>query len=260
MMIRKMIKKIIEAKKLLACYVFGVCLFGSIYVVASMNQPHAKADKSYEEYEYEIYYPQPTEEPLFEELSAEEEQAMLAELTADFLEHSDLVVHKETKVATQKPAKKAAKKAAKKSAKKSSKKAGAYKSSKYSEYKVFALAKIIAAEAGGVYSKTCQQQAADAGISSDEWQQYVAYVFLNRVESDDFPDSYEEVMKQGYAQQTIDKFYDDFVTEEALKNAKIAFEKYYSGNCPVPYNMVYQAEFKQGKNYLNVGNTYFGCE
>lgn len=250
-MIRKLIKEVMENKKLLVIAMCGVGFIIAVYIVASMNRPHAKADEPNKE--YEIYYPQETNEPV-SELSVEEEQAMLAELTANFLEHSDLVVHEESADKEEIPKDKKANKSKKtKKIKKSQK-------GTYSEYKVFALAKIISAEAGGVYSKNCQQQAADAGISSAEWQQYVAYVFLNRVESDDFPDSYEEVMKHGYAQQTIDKFYDDFVTEEALKNAEIALEKYYSGNCPVSKSMVYQAEFKQGTTYLKVGNTYFGCE
>lgn len=199
----------------------------------------------------EIYYPQPTEEPFIKELTDEEREALLKEMVDNFLEYSDLVIREEESTT---------KDTIKKKSNKTSTKVQNGKEVSYSEYKLFSLAKIISAEAGGVYSDSCKKAAEAAGITSDIWQQYVGYVFLNRVESKYFPDSYEEVMKQGYAKETIDKFYKDFCTKEALKNAKICLDNYYSGNCPVSKKLVYQAEFKQGDSiFLKVGNTYF-CE
>lgn len=131
---------------------------------------------------------------------------------------------------------------------------------KYSEYEKMALAKIIYAEAGGVYSEKCKKQAAEAGITSDIWQQLVGYVVMNRLDSKYYPDTIEGVLKNGYAQESIDKFYAGYYDENSVRNAEIVLENYYNVTIPVPRNLVYQAEFKQGTIYLHVGNTYFGLD
>lgn len=96
------------------------------------------------------------------------------------------------------------------------------------------------------------------GVKDDYWQQLVGYVFLNRLDSSYYPDSVDGVLKEGYAPETIQNFNNIVITNKALKNAKIVVNNYYSGSLPVPRNLIYQAEFSQGRPWKHIGNTYFG--
>lgn len=101
---------------------------------------------------------------------------------------------------------------------------------------------------------------AEAGSESDEHQQSVASVVLNRMNSDKFPDSIDEVIYQRNPLQyaciedgNIDKIPD----ERAIKNAYYIWD---NGSI-LPDNVLYQAEFKQGSGvYKQIGNTYFCYE
>ena len=101
---------------------------------------------------------------------------------------------------------------------------------------------------------------AEAGSESDEHQQAVASVVLNRMNSDKFPDSIDEVIYQRNPLQyaciedgNIDKIPD----ERAIKNAYYIWD---NGSI-IPDNVLYQAEFKQGSGlYKQIGNTYFCYE
>lgn len=101
---------------------------------------------------------------------------------------------------------------------------------------------------------------AEAGGESDEHQQAVASVVLNRMNSDKFPDSIDEVIYQRNPLQyaciedgNIDKIPD----ERAIKNAYYIWD---NGSI-LPDNVLYQAEFKQGSGvYKKIGNTYFCYE
>lgn len=128
----------------------------------------------------------------------------------------------------------------------------------YSDYELISLAKVIFSEAGCAYCSRHAQQAYDAGITPDIWQQYVGYVFMNRVSSSKFPNTIEGVLRGGYDSYTIQRFEAGIYSEESLRNAAIVLENYYNGTIPVPSTMVFQAEFPQGSTYLKVGRTYFG--
>lgn len=101
---------------------------------------------------------------------------------------------------------------------------------------------------------------AEAGSESDEHQQAVASVVLNRMNSDKFPDSIDEVIYQRNPLQyaciedgNIDKIPD----ERAIKNAYYIWD---NGSI-LPDNVLYQAEFKQGSGlYKQIENTYFCYE
>lgn len=128
----------------------------------------------------------------------------------------------------------------------------------YSDYELISLAKVIFSEAGCAYCSRHAQQAYDAGITPDIWQQYVGYVFMNRISSSKFPNTIEGVLRGGYDSYTIQRFEAGIYSEESLRNAAIVLENYYNGTIPVPSTMVFQAEFPQGSTYLKVGRTYFG--
>lgn len=128
------------------------------------------------------------------------------------------------------------------------------------EVEINQLAYIIAAEASGVDSDDNKKEAKEAGINCDTWQQYVGYVVMNRVYQSSYPDTIENVFFDGdaYAEESREKYNDEFVTERARKNAIIVLSNFYHNSEPVPRNMVYQSEFEQGTTYLHVGNTFFG--
>ena len=127
---------------------------------------------------------------------------------------------------------------------------------------IYFLAAIITSEAGCVDQEPWCTQAIEAGITPDIWQQYVGYSVMNRVYQDDyyFPNTIKDVFyQQGqYAETSLQSVQSGYITERAISNATIVLRDYYNGTIPVPRNMVYQAEFKQGsKVFLQVGNTYF---
>lgn len=125
------------------------------------------------------------------------------------------------------------------------------------------LAAIITSEAGCVYHEPWCSQAIEAGITPDIWQQYVGYCIMNRVYQDRYPDTIRDVFYQygQYADTSIESVESGYVTDSCINNAKIVLENYYNNTIPVPRNMVYQSEFKQGsKVFLKVGKTCFGLD
>lgn len=117
---------------------------------------------------------------------------------------------------------------------------------------------------------------AEGGSESDEMQQGVASVIINRVASSNYPNSIEEVIYQNKPIQyectvngLLDKYIDIYINggdykdsdwdslERCLENVEYVLE---TGSI-YPDNVVYQAEFKQGKGtYKQVGSTYFCYE
>ncbi len=100
---------------------------------------------------------------------------------------------------------------------------------------------------------------AEGGNLNDEAQQYIGYVVLNRMRSKYFCNTFDGVLKQGYHPITIKKVNDDNVvpTEQCLNNAFLCLFNYYHETIPVPANLVFQAEFKQGTVYKKIANEYF---
>lgn len=84
----------------------------------------------------------------------------------------------------------------------------------------------------------------EAQSYSDELQLAVGSVFLNRVKDNRFPNTFEEVafQKRQYA-CTRDGNYYRQPTEKNIANAKYLLEN----SSVLPENVVFQAEFKQGK-------------
>lgn len=96
---------------------------------------------------------------------------------------------------------------------------------------------------------------AGADWCSDEMVYYVGSVVLNRVNSDRFPDTLEEVIFQkGQYACTWDGNYDKTPSERCYK---IAEDLLINGSV-LPSNVVFQAEFEQGSGiYKKVQNMYF---
>ena len=108
------------------------------------------------------------------------------------------------------------------------------------------LAHLINAEAGTEYS--------DESIT-DEMQLSVGSVVLNRVDHHLFPNTLEEVIFQpGQYSVTWNGSYEKKPSERAYKNAEYLL---LNGSI-LPSNVVYQANFKQGKLYKKIKNVYFG--
>lgn len=102
--------------------------------------------------------------------------------------------------------------------------------SKYSQEDLILLATLIECEAGSNWI-------------TDEHQQLVAMVALNRVKSDKFPDTLKEVIYQhGQYSCVGNSRWIKGPTERSLRNAKLTIE----GNVYCPTNVLFQAEFKQG--------------
>lgn len=101
---------------------------------------------------------------------------------------------------------------------------------------------------------------AEAGNKTDEHQQYVASVVLNRMNSDKFPNSIDEVIYQRNPLQYAcveDGNLDKIPSERAIKNAYYIWD---NGSI-LPENVLYQAEFMQGSGlYKKIDNTYFCYE
>ena len=118
----------------------------------------------------------------------------------------------------------------------------------YDDY-IYPLSKIIYAEAGNM---------------NDKHQQYVGYVVMNRVYSKYYPNSIHDVFfSGGYADTSKERYLAGKNSKQAIKNAKIVINKYFNEGIetvPVSEAMVFQAEFKQGVNIIQMGNTYFGCD
>ena len=105
---------------------------------------------------------------------------------------------------------------------------------------------------------------AEAGNMGDKHQQYVGYVVMNRVHSKYYPNSIHDVFfSGGYADTSKERYLAEKNSEQAIKNATVVINKIFNEgleNIPVSRAMVYQAEFKQGVNIIQMGNTYFGCD
>ena len=108
--------------------------------------------------------------------------------------------------------------------------------------KVYMLAHLIGGEAG-------------ADWCTDELQLMVGSVVLNRIASDRFPNTMEEVIfQQGQYSVTWNGAYYNEPTERTVANAE-----YLLLNGPtIPSDVLFQANFPQGKTYKLVQGVYFG--
>lgn len=113
------------------------------------------------------------------------------------------------------------------------------------ESKVYMLAKIIHGESG---SNWC----------SDQMQLYVGSVFLNRVSSSDFPNTFEEVAFQDNGRQYSctrkGGGYWEEPTERDILNATFLM----MNGSQLDPAYVWQSQFKQGHDIIKVQNMYFG--
>lgn len=110
------------------------------------------------------------------------------------------------------------------------------------ESKVYMLAHLIGGEAGEDWC-------------TDELQLMVGSVVLNRIASDRFPKTMEEVIFQkGQYSVTWNGAYENEPTERTVANAR-----YLLLNGPtIPSDVLFQANFPQGKTYKLVQGVYFG--
>lgn len=111
----------------------------------------------------------------------------------------------------------------------------------------------------------------EAGSNSitDQQREYVGYVVLNRVNNPNYPNTIREVITQKGQYQGLwnngvyfanrgDSTAEIQAKEKAWNTAQKVLEN--RDNIPIPANVVFQAEFKQGISvYKKIGNTYFCC-
>ena len=122
-------------------------------------------------------------------------------------------------------------------------------------YELELLSRLVTAEATAYYD----EETGSWQQCSDEWQCYVACVALNRVESERFSNSLEEVIFQ----VNEDGEYDQYATApiiwetEPSERAYVNAERVLNGYRPVPREVLFQAEFIQGPVWVHIGNTYF---
>lgn len=117
----------------------------------------------------------------------------------------------------------------------------------YTKDELYLLSHLIQGEAG-------------SDFITDEHQQLVGRVVVNRVKSDKYPDTLKEVIYQkGQYQCTTNGQFDKNPSKRAIKNAKLVLE----GKVDCPENVIYQAEFKQGsgvyKKIETIISTTFFC-
>lgn len=117
----------------------------------------------------------------------------------------------------------------------------------YTKDELYLLSHLIQGEAG-------------SDFITDEHQQLVGQVVVNRVKSDKYPDTLKEVIYQkGQYQCTTNGQFDKNPSKRAIKNAKLVLE----GKVDCPENVIYQAEFKQGsgvyKKIETIISTTFFC-
>lgn len=103
-------------------------------------------------------------------------------------------------------------------------------------------------------------------MCTDEWRELVGYVVLNRVNDPRFPDSIREVLEQRGQYAGMGNGV-EFAKRHTNPGEKHAVERAYRiareilenrNNIPIPANVVFQAQFKQGIGvYKQIGNTYF---
>lgn len=122
----------------------------------------------------------------------------------------------------------------------------------YSEDDLFCLAAVIWQEAGSTYC-------------SDRLQLMVGNVVLNRVKSNQFPDSIRGVITSKYAYGmmywngvSIPKA-NDSITKSAIDRCYSNAKKLLDGNTVLPDNVVYQAGFVQGSGVHTVESGQYFC-
>nr|DAF23698.1 MAG TPA: Cell Wall Hydrolase [Caudoviricetes sp.]DAR11088.1 MAG TPA: Cell Wall Hydrolase [Bacteriophage sp.] len=112
------------------------------------------------------------------------------------------------------------------------------------EYELSLMAHLLMGECGA----TC---------NDDEMLYLAGAVVLNRVQSEYFPNSIEEVIYQPGQYQCTELINSGFYKEPTERCWRIAEELLISGY-DIPSNVLYQAEFKQGSGvYKKVQNMYF---
>lgn len=116
----------------------------------------------------------------------------------------------------------------------------------YTDEELDIMSRVIYAEAGSDWI-------------SDEQQQLVGMVVMNRVKDSRFPNTIKEVVFQkGQYACTWDGNFNKTPNKRAIENAKCVLE----GKVECPENVIFQAEFKQGKGVYKVfkskySTTYF---
>ena len=113
------------------------------------------------------------------------------------------------------------------------------------ESKIYMLARIIHGESG---SDWC----------SDQMQLYVGSVFLNRVCSSDFPDTFEEVAFQDNGKQYSCTRKGGGYWEPPTERDFAAATYLMENGSQLDPDYVWQSNFKQGTDIIKVQNMYFG--
>mgnify|MGYP002623065682 CR=1 FL=1 len=115
-------------------------------------------------------------------------------------------------------------------------------SPKYTQDELYCLSHIINAEAG---DSNC----------SHEHRIAVGSVVLNRVASDEFPDTiYDVVFQPGQYSPTWNGAYDKEPSEDSVEVAKMLLEE----GSQIPEDCVFQAEFAQGSGVYETFETVYG--
>lgn len=113
----------------------------------------------------------------------------------------------------------------------------------YTERELYLMSHLIMGEAG-------------SDVCSDKNQLYVASVVMNRVASDEFPDTIEEVIFQdGQYACTWDGNFYRTPNERAIENAKIILQY----GSMLPSNVVYQSGYPQGSGTHEKVQTHYFC-
>ena len=105
------------------------------------------------------------------------------------------------------------------------------------------LSRLIQAEAGATWCR-------------DELQLATGSVVLNRIKSDKYPDTMEGVIfqKDPIQYSTAEKLEKVVPTSRAIENARYLLTE----GVTIPEDVIYQANFKQGKLYKEIQGVYFG--
>lgn len=111
------------------------------------------------------------------------------------------------------------------------------------EYDLSLMAHLLMGECGATYT-------------DDEMLYLTGAVVLNRVQSADYPNSIREVIYQTGQYECVNLKNSGFYKEPTDRCWRIAEELLISGY-DIPSDVLYQAEFKQGKVYKKVQNMYF---
>ena len=108
---------------------------------------------------------------------------------------------------------------------------------------------------------------AGSNVCTDQHREYVGYVILNRVNDSRYPDTIRDVLEQPGQYEGLGTKGVHFAKRASNNTESKALERAWStaqkvlenrDNIPIPSNVVFQAEFKQGVSvYKKIGNTYF---